>query len=116
MRRLRNLVLAVLIERDLDGRADLSEVVATMSAFAEFAIRTHLAALMAELTALHGIPLGQESAQPQELIVLGMGKLGGAELNVSSDIDLIFVYAEEGETQAAAARNVRCQTMSFSRG
>ena len=101
MRRLRNLVLAVLIERDLGGRADLAEVVATMTAFAEFAIRTHLAALTAELSALHGVPLGQDSGQPQELIVLGMGKLGGAELNVSSDIDLIFVYAEEGETQIA---------------
>lgn len=102
MRHLRNLVLATLIERDLGGSADLAEVVATMTAFAEFAIRTHLAALSAEMTGLHGIPLGQESAQPQELMVLGMGKLGGAELNVSSDIDLIFVYAEEGDTDAAA--------------
>jgi glutamate-ammonia-ligase adenylyltransferase len=101
MRQVRNLVLATLIERDLGGRADLAEVVATMTAFAEFAVQSHLTALMAELTALHGVPYGQESAQAQELMVLGMGKLGGAELNVSSDIDLIFVYAEEGETQAA---------------
>ena len=35
---------------------------------------------------------------PQHLIVIGMGKLGGGELNVSSDIDLIFAYAAEGET------------------
>jgi [glutamine synthetase] adenylyltransferase / [glutamine synthetase]-adenylyl-L-tyrosine phosphorylase len=101
MRRVRNLVLATLIERDLGGRADLAEVVGTMTAFAEFAVQTHLAGLMAELTALHGMPYGQESTQAQELMVLGMGKLGGAELNVSSDIDLIFVYAEEGDTQAA---------------
>ncbi|MFX5756587.1 hypothetical protein ABTE27_21810, partial [Acinetobacter baumannii] len=44
--------------------------------------------------------MGEESGRPQEMIVLGMGKLGGGELNVSSDIDLIFVYPEDGDTQA----------------
>ena len=42
--------------------------------------------------------MGAASGKPQELHVVGMGKLGGAELNVSSDIDLVFVYPEEGET------------------
>ena len=42
------------------------------------------------------MPLGRDSGAPQDLIVVGMGKLGGGELNVSSDIDLIFVYAEDG--------------------
>ncbi|WP_374710516.1 bifunctional [glutamate--ammonia ligase]-adenylyl-L-tyrosine phosphorylase/[glutamate--ammonia-ligase] adenylyltransferase [Massilia pseudoviolaceinigra] len=100
MRRLRNLLVAGLIERDLDGRADLAEVVASMTAFADFAIRTHLAALMAEQVASHGMPVGYESGLPQEMIVLAMGKQGGAELNVSSDIDLIFVYPEDGDTAA----------------
>ncbi|MDR9835333.1 bifunctional [glutamate--ammonia ligase]-adenylyl-L-tyrosine phosphorylase/[glutamate--ammonia-ligase] adenylyltransferase [Herbaspirillum huttiense] len=100
MRRLRNLIICSLITRDLDGRADLAEVVATMTGFADFAVQTHLAALMQEQTALHGTPLGEESGRPQEMIVLGMGKLGGGELNVSSDIDLIFVYPEDGDTQA----------------
>ncbi|NMM27457.1 MAG: bifunctional [glutamate--ammonia ligase]-adenylyl-L-tyrosine phosphorylase/[glutamate--ammonia-ligase] adenylyltransferase [Glaciimonas sp.] len=99
MRRLRNLVIATLIERDLNGAADMDEVVRTMSEFAEFAVQTHLGALMVEMVALHGSPVGEDSAAEQELIVLGMGKLGGAELNVSSDIDLIFVYAEDGETR-----------------
>ncbi|MFC3106928.1 bifunctional [glutamate--ammonia ligase]-adenylyl-L-tyrosine phosphorylase/[glutamate--ammonia-ligase] adenylyltransferase [Undibacterium arcticum] len=99
MRRLRNLLVASLIERDLAGRADLAEVVDTMTGFADFAIRTHLDALHAEMTAAHGTPIGEESGQPQQLIVLGMGKLGGGELNVSSDIDLIFVYPEDGETR-----------------
>ncbi|HEY8101700.1 MAG TPA: bifunctional [glutamate--ammonia ligase]-adenylyl-L-tyrosine phosphorylase/[glutamate--ammonia-ligase] adenylyltransferase [Burkholderiaceae bacterium] len=98
MRRLRNLVVTTLIERDLTGRADLAEVVETMTIFAEFAVQTHLAALMAEAIAEYGTPIGEESGLPQELIVLGMGKLGGGELNVSSDIDLIFVYAEDGDT------------------
>lgn len=98
MRRLRNLVVCTLIERDLSGRADMAEVVGTISAFADFAIQTHLAAEMAELTALHGMPTGEVSGVPQQLIVLGMGKLGGEELNVSSDVDLIFVYPEDGDS------------------
>ncbi|MDB5797342.1 MAG: glnE [Paucimonas sp.] len=102
MRRVRNLVLAVLIVRDLSGRADLHEVVTTISDFADFVLRTHQAALHAEMVAAHGEPIGEESGAPQELIVLGMGKLGGRELNVSSDIDLIFVYNEDGETRATA--------------
>ncbi|UOD27491.1 bifunctional [glutamate--ammonia ligase]-adenylyl-L-tyrosine phosphorylase/[glutamate--ammonia-ligase] adenylyltransferase [Massilia violaceinigra] len=104
MRRLRNLLVSGLIERDLDGQADLAEVVATMTAFADFAIRTHLSALMAEQVASHGMPMGYESGLPQEMIVLAMGKQGGGELNVSSDIDLIFVYPEDGDTAAGAGQ------------
>jgi glutamate-ammonia-ligase adenylyltransferase len=100
MRRVRNLLVAGLIERDLDGRADLDEVVTAMTAFADFAIRTHAGAIHAELAAAHGEPVGEESGRPQRLMVLAMGKQGGGELNVSSDIDLIFVYPEDGETAA----------------
>lgn len=98
MRRLRNLVVCTLIERDLSGRADMAEVVFTISRFADFAIQTHLDDLMAEMCALHGVPVGGASGLPQHMIVLGMGKLGGEELNVSSDVDLIFVYPEDGDT------------------
>jgi glutamate-ammonia-ligase adenylyltransferase len=100
MRRLRNLLVAAIIERDLEGLADLDEVVGAMTRFADFAIRTHVQALMAELVAAHGMPTGSESGRPQQLMVLAMGKQGGAELNVSSDIDLIFVYPEDGDTAA----------------
>jgi glutamate-ammonia-ligase adenylyltransferase len=100
MRRLRNLLICAIIQRDLDGRADLDEVVTAMSRFADFAVQSHLAELMAEMTATHGIPVGAESGRPQQMMVLAMGKHGGGELNVSSDIDLIFVYPEDGETQA----------------
>jgi glutamate-ammonia-ligase adenylyltransferase len=100
MRRLRNLLVCGLIRRDLDGLADLDEVVTAMTRFADFAIRTHTEALSAELVAAHGMPTGEESGRPQQLMVLSMGKGGGGELNVSSDIDLIFVYPEDGETAA----------------
>lgn len=102
MRRLRNLVVATLIARDLGGSADLAEVVDTMSAFADFAVKTHVDAVTEDMIALYGTPIGEESGAQQQLIVLGMGKLGGGELNVSSDIDLIFVYPEDGETQTAS--------------
>lgn len=98
MRRLRNLIIATLIQRDLSGLADLAEVVDTMTAFGDFAVQTHQAAVTTEMIVLHGTPIGGESGEQQEMIVLGMGKLGGGELNVSSDIDLIFVYPEDGET------------------
>ena len=101
MRRLRNLMVCGLIRRDLDGQADLAEVVGAMTRFADFAIQTHLAQLMDELVASHGMPVGCESGLPQQMMVLAMGKQGGGELNVSSDIDLIFVYPEDGDTQLA---------------
>jgi glutamate-ammonia-ligase adenylyltransferase len=103
MRRLRNLLVCAIIRRDLDGQADLAEVVAATTALADFAIRTHLAALMDELVQQHGMPTGAESGLPQQMMVLAMGKQGGGELNVSSDIDLIFVYPEDGDTVATAA-------------
>ncbi len=101
MRRLRNLVITSLIRQDLAGRIGLAQVLDTMSAFAEFAVQTHLGALHAELCALHGEPIGDDSGKPQQMIVIGMGKLGGGELNVSSDIDLIFIYPEDGETRSS---------------
>lgn len=113
MRRVRNLVIASLIARDLSGQADLNEVVTGMSAFADFAIRRHLSALMEEMVAVHGTPIGEESGRPQELIVVGMGKLGGCELNVSSDIDLIFIYPEDGETQVASGEQRQLSNQEF---
>jgi glutamate-ammonia-ligase adenylyltransferase len=100
MRRLRNLLVAAIIRRDLDGQADLDEVVTAITRFADFAIRRHADALMAELVEAHGMPVGHESGRPQQLMVLAMGKQGGGELNVSSDIDLIFIYPEDGDTAA----------------
>ncbi|NVM76424.1 glutamate-ammonia-ligase adenylyltransferase [Duganella sp. SG902] len=100
MRRLRNLLVCTLIRRDLEGKANLAEVVETMTRFADFAIQQHMAELHAEMVAAHGQPIGRDSGAPQEMIVLAMGKQGGGELNVSSDIDLIFVYPEDGETAA----------------
>ncbi|MBX3666130.1 MAG: bifunctional [glutamate--ammonia ligase]-adenylyl-L-tyrosine phosphorylase/[glutamate--ammonia-ligase] adenylyltransferase, partial [Burkholderiales bacterium] len=98
LRRLRRRTLARLIARDLGGRATLAEVVATVTSLAEVAIRRATAQLHRDLAAVHGEPRGETGGAAQQLHVVGMGKLGGAELNASSDIDLVLVYPEEGET------------------
>ncbi|WP_440026612.1 bifunctional [glutamate--ammonia ligase]-adenylyl-L-tyrosine phosphorylase/[glutamate--ammonia-ligase] adenylyltransferase [Chromobacterium amazonense] len=100
LRQLRQAVMARLICRDLNGLASLDEVMSTISQLAEFAVRQALACAAAALTQ-YGQPIGEDNGEPQQLIVIGMGKLGGGELNVSSDIDLIFIYPEGGETNGA---------------
>ncbi len=97
LRQLRQRVILRIMYRDLNGLADLDEVITTTTNLAEITVNTATQYLQTWLQALHGKPLG-ESGTPQNLIVVGMGKLGGGELNVSSDIDLIFAYEEEGET------------------
>jgi glutamate-ammonia-ligase adenylyltransferase len=104
LRRLRQRVLLRAMARDLDGTADpaarLAEVCAAMSDLAEESIRAALAWIESRLVAEHGVPRGP-GGDAQPLIVIGMGKLGGRELNVSSDVDLVFVYPEEGDTDGA---------------
>jgi glutamate-ammonia-ligase adenylyltransferase len=98
LRQVRQAAMLQIICRDLNGLARLDEVMAGVTALAEeslcFALR-HLQPWMQET---HGMPRGQRSGAGQDLVVVGMGKLGGEELNVSSDIDLVFLYAEDGET------------------
>ncbi len=101
LRELRRRVFCQLAVRDLAGLADLAEVTETMTALAELAVRTALEVCERALVERHGQPRSR-SGQRQQLIVIGMGKLGGGELNVSSDIDLIFVYPEDGDTDGAA--------------
>ncbi len=79
LRRLRNRVLLRVMARDLSGRAGLDEVCGTMTDLAEVSI--------------------ERTVESQDLIVVGMGKLGGRELNVSSDIDLVFLYPGSAEAQ-----------------
>ena len=99
VRALRQQVLARIIVRDLNGFADLQEVMRTTSQLAECVINTSIDFLNTWLVNANGQPVDIEG-NPQRFIVIGMGKLGGGELNVSSDIDLIFAYASEGETDS----------------
>jgi glutamate-ammonia-ligase adenylyltransferase len=97
LRRLREQVFARVMTRDLGGLADLAEVTRTLTELAEETLKTALAFHHKDLAGIHGEPLDSKG-RPQQLIVVGMGKLGGGELNASSDIDLIFVFPEDGET------------------
>ena len=83
--------------RDLTGKADLSETLSNLSGLAIACIRQALYLLYEKMCASHGIPMDGHH-HPQQMIVLGMGKLGAGELNFSSDIDLIFVYPKDGNT------------------
>ena len=100
LRMLRKRVMVKLILRDLNGLGCLEEVMEAMTALAEVCVREAQTCLMHVLQAQFGTPL-DIAGTVQPLLVIGMGKLGGCELNVSSDIDLIFVYPEDGETDGA---------------
>jgi glutamate-ammonia-ligase adenylyltransferase len=98
LRELRKRVLLNVIVRDLAGWADLAEVTSTVTALADVAIDAACGRIERWLAQPYGGPQGP-GGNVQQLMVVGMGKLGGRELNVSSDIDLVFLYAEEGETR-----------------
>ena len=93
----RQLVIERLATLDCDARAPLADVTGAMTHLAEFALDTACVQALAEMDALHGEPRTPEGARAQ-LWIVGMGKLGARELNVSSDIDLIYIYDQDGET------------------
>jgi glutamate-ammonia-ligase adenylyltransferase len=95
LRRARQLLILALMERDIGGAAPLAEVCRAMSAFAAAVTQVALAQAGSELAAQFGWPCDTDG-QPQDLLAVAMGKGGADELNVSSDLDLIFVYRDEG--------------------
>ncbi|SDH81880.1 bifunctional [glutamate--ammonia ligase]-adenylyl-L-tyrosine phosphorylase/[glutamate--ammonia-ligase] adenylyltransferase [Propionivibrio dicarboxylicus] len=112
LRQLRQRVMAALIVRDLAGRAPLAEVVETMTQLADITTNAALDFLHRQLVATFGEPLDKQG-QAQRLLVIGMGKLGGRELNVSSDVDYIFIYPEDGETAGPAGGGRRIEVYDF---
>ncbi|WP_110455925.1 bifunctional [glutamate--ammonia ligase]-adenylyl-L-tyrosine phosphorylase/[glutamate--ammonia-ligase] adenylyltransferase [Shewanella algidipiscicola] len=98
LRRYRNRQMVRLAWRDFQGYASLNEALLDLSALAEALIIAARDWLYQQMCTQHGTPCDSEGvAQP--LMILGMGKLGGRELNFSSDIDLIFTFPEHGETR-----------------
>lgn len=87
--------------RDLNGVADLDEVTHALSHFAEETVALSIAYIREDLKRRFGLPWSSVTNTEMPLMVVGMGKLGGLELNLSSDIDLIFLYEHEGDTQGA---------------
>ena len=103
LRTLRARVALTTLLRDLTGRADLTEVCTTQTRLAEVAIGAAVELHHRMLALTCGEPTGADSGTTQRLIIVAMGKLGGAELNVSSDVDLVFVYPEDGATAGPKA-------------
>jgi glutamate-ammonia-ligase adenylyltransferase len=87
-----------IIWRDLAGWASLAETVAELSSLADACIQQSVRILHQWVAADFGEPYNGQG-EAQQLVVLAMGKLGAGELNLSSDVDLIFTYPDDGETQ-----------------
>ncbi len=98
LRKLRERVFFTVMVRDLSDQANLSEVTGAMTELADLAVEQAYRSVMQEMVERHGAPKDPATGRPMEMIIVGMGKLGGGELNVSSDIDLIMLYSDEGET------------------
>jgi glutamate-ammonia-ligase adenylyltransferase len=101
LRRQRTRQQVRIIWRDLARVTDLTGTCRDLSDLADACIDEACQWLYPRHCQQFGTPTGHRSGEPQQLIVLGMGKLGAGELNLSSDIDLIFAYPEGGETQGA---------------
>src|SRR6266542_2464036 len=91
--------------RDILGDADLTVTTEELSRLADVCLDAAWRWAEERLTARYGIPQAPDG-EPTGLAVIGMGKLGGDELNYSSDIDLVFVYGEDGETSGGSEGRV----------
>ncbi len=100
LRRFRHRWLVQVLWRDLSGAASLTESLQALSDLADEMIAASSSYATRQLQKRFGTPRNSHGAEVP-LVVLAMGKLGGRELNFSSDVDLIFLYSEEGETDGA---------------
>ena len=83
--------------RDIAGWSDCPETLAELSALADTCIRAAFLRSNVEMENRHGRPVG-ENGEFASFIIIAMGKLGGGELNFSSDVDVVFLYSDRGET------------------
>jgi len=111
MRYLRHLKKRMILRtalRDLSGQGDLTEIMLELSLLAETLIETALSVAQSLLRVRFGEP------DENQFAVIGLGKLGGNELNFSSDVDLMYVYGDEGgETSGITSLNSACRNRIF---
>lgn len=112
LRIVRQLVMERLVTLDCDAQAPLAVVTTAVTQLAEFALDIACTESAAELDARHGAPMVPDGRRAQFWVV-GMGKLGARELNVSSDIDLIYLYDQDGETAGDAAGRGRISNHEY---
>ncbi len=104
LRRLRNAAMLHIIWRDLNGRADVAETTRSLTRLADQLIDAAVTRLHTWAVLNDGEPVDANGAA-QRLVVIALGKLGAGELNLSSDVDLIFAYPEAGETRTGRRTN-----------
>lgn len=109
LRRIRRREMQRIIFRDLTGRADLDETTRDLSNLADACIQTALDHHYAAHCQKYGTPIGDASGAPQQMTVIALGKLGARELNLSSDVDLVFMYGESGMVQSESGRELSNQ-------
>ncbi|MCI4568314.1 bifunctional [glutamate--ammonia ligase]-adenylyl-L-tyrosine phosphorylase/[glutamate--ammonia-ligase] adenylyltransferase [Lysobacter sp. CFH 32150] len=102
LRRCRTAESTRLIWRDVCGFDDVDATLAGSTQLAETCLRVALAAVEAEFAQRFGT-VRDSDGNAQQLVVFGLGKLGGGELNFSSDIDLVYAYPQDGESDGARA-------------
>jgi len=112
LRTTRQLVLERLLCLDCDAQATLQQITQSMTDLAEFTLGRACLQAQATLDLAHGMPT-TPSGQRAQLWVIGMGKLGARELNVSSDIDLIYIYDQDGDTAGDASGRGRISNQEY---
>ncbi|KNZ33369.1 MAG: glutamate-ammonia-ligase adenylyltransferase [Methylibium sp. NZG] len=98
----RQLVLERLAVLDVEHGVAMQDITTAMTELAEATLDIALAHARAEQDARHGTPRN-EAGEAIDFWIVGMGKLGARELNVSSDIDLVYVYEESGQTDGQSS-------------
>ncbi|MDP2534482.1 bifunctional [glutamate--ammonia ligase]-adenylyl-L-tyrosine phosphorylase/[glutamate--ammonia-ligase] adenylyltransferase [Alteromonas stellipolaris] len=96
LRQCRHFYMAAITYRDGLNKQTITQSLVQVSALADVLITSAYQWLYTMLSDKHGVPCGEDG--PIHMYIMGMGKLGGRELNFSSDIDLIFAYSEKGMT------------------
>lgn len=105
LRLLRRRVFFTLMLRDVNQRSSLAEVGSAMSYLADLSVSKAYELISKNMAASHGVPLDPTTGAPLEMLIIAMGKWGGCELNVSSDIDLITLYPHDGKTAGPRPRS-----------
>ncbi|MGH8031749.1 MAG: bifunctional [glutamate--ammonia ligase]-adenylyl-L-tyrosine phosphorylase/[glutamate--ammonia-ligase] adenylyltransferase, partial [Luteimonas sp.] len=106
LRRYRTAESARLVWRDVLGLDEVDATLAGSTQLADDCLHTALTALEGEFAQRHGVVRAADG-RVQRLVVFGLGKLGGGELNFSSDVDLVYAYAEDGDSRSDENASVR---------
>lgn len=98
LRAIRHSEMARIVWRELAGICGTEQTIQDLSDLAEACLQVATDIHSLRLTQKHGQPIEKETGDTARFVIFGLGKLGGCELNFSSDIDLVFAYSATGQT------------------